>query len=55
MLIKKLIASLLILVVGIGAVAAFQMEAYGGVGAEFYYAEGFQNTRISDFMIYDSQ
>ena len=46
---KKLIASLLILVIGIGAVAAFQMEAYGGVGAEFYYAEGFQNTRISDY------
>lgn len=45
---KKLIASLLILVVGIGAVAAFQMEAYGGVGAEFYYAEGFKNLRLSD-------
>ena len=45
---KKLIASLLILVIGIGAVAAFQMEAYGGVGAEFYSAKGFQNLILSD-------
>ena len=51
---KKLIASLLILVIGIGAVAAFQMEAYGGVGAEFYYAEGFKDTRLSDFKRFGS-
>lgn len=52
---KKLIASLLILVIGIGAVAAFQMEAYGGVGAEFYYAEGFKNTRVSDYRRFGSE
>ena len=51
---KKLIASLLILVVGIGAVAAFEMEAYGGVGAEFYKAEGFKDTRLSDYRTYGS-
>ena len=52
---KKLIASLLILVIGIGAVAAFQMEAYGGVGAEFYKADGFKDTRLSDYNYYPSQ
>ena len=51
---KKLIASLLILVIGISAVAAFQMEAYGGVGAEFYYAEGFKDLRLSDVRVYGS-
>lgn len=47
---KKLIASLLILVIGIGAVAAegFEIEAYGGAGVEQFYASGFKDTRLSD-------
>ncbi len=51
---KKLIAVLLILIVGIGAVAAegFELEAYGGVGAEFYSASGFKDLRLSDYRTY---
>ena len=45
---KKLIAGLLILIITISAVSAFEMEVYGGVGVEFYNAEGFKNTRLSD-------
>ena len=52
---KKLIAVLLILIVGIGAVAAFEVEAYFGAGTEMYNAEGFVNTMLSDYPDYGSQ
>lgn len=45
---KKLIAVLLILIVGITSLAAFDVEAYGGVGTEMYNADGFVNTMLSD-------
>ncbi len=53
---KKLIAVLLILIVGIGAVAAegFELEAYGGAGIEMFYAQGFKDTRLSDYKHYPS-
>ena len=54
---KKLIASLLIIVIGIGAVAAesFEIEAYGGAGVEQFYASGFKDTRLSDYKRYGSR
>ena len=45
---KKLIAGLLILIVGITSLAAFEIEYYMGAGTELYNTEGFVNTMLSD-------
>lgn len=53
---KKHVAALFIMIVGITAISAanFDTEVYGGIGAEFYYANGFKDTRLSDYKFYGS-
>lgn len=46
---KKLIAGLLILIVGITSLAAFEIEYYMGAGTELYKSDGFTDILLSDY------
>ena len=52
---KKLIAGLLILIIGITSLSAFEIEYYMGAGTELYKSEGFVNTMLSDYIHYQDR
>jgi len=51
---KKLIAGLLILIIGITSLSAFQIEYYVGGGTELYNSNGFVDTVLSDYTVYQT-